>query len=227
MLVFTWNILSACAGAGCGGIIPGSLGLWNGRQGHRHRRSSLRSCRRCATIGPLWDLEHVEEVAAASRRSSDTSSGAGGFLERLSVSVFGMLSFISSEVFFFGALIITFILYRSRSLDGPGPAELVGFIPRTAVFSLLLFASSATIMVAERRLAKADHRGFLNWLLATLVLGAIFLFGQITEYSHLFAQDFTLGRNLFTSRFFYLTGFHGLHVAVGLIALAVCLPGWH
>ena len=221
MLVFAWNVYVSLRRGQPAGDNPWSAWTLEWATTSPPPAHNFTSLPLLRSDRPLWDLEHAEQAAAAGGRSDHSSSGAGGFLERLSISVFGMLSFISSEVFFFGALIITFILYRSRSLDGPGPAELAALVPRTAVFSLLLFASSATIMVAERRLAKADHRGFLNWLLATLVLGAIFLFGQITEYRHMFAQGFTLGRNLFTSAFFTLTGFHGLHVAVGLIALAV------
>jgi heme/copper-type cytochrome/quinol oxidase subunit 3 len=98
---------------------------------------------------------------------------------------------------------------------------------RTALFSLALFASSATIVVAERRLHRNDQRGFLLWLLATIALGAIFLFGQITEYQRLAHDGITISSNLFTSAFFTLTGFHGAHVVVGLIALTVlALLGW-
>jgi cytochrome c oxidase subunit I len=169
---------------------------------------------------PLWDLQRAEPGARARGTSNDSSRGAAGFFQRKSIPVFGMLSFISSEIFFFGALIITFIAFRTRSPSGPGPADLVALIPRTALFSVFLFASSATLILAERRLAKADHRGFLTWLWATILLGATFLFGQVAEYRHMFAEGITIGRNLFTSAFFTLTGFHGAHVAIGLIALA-------
>ena len=168
---------------------------------------------------PLWDLAHEDHAPEKDGASDPSPRAAADSFSRMSIPVFGMYSFISSEVFFFGALIITFIAYRTRSLTGPGPADLLELIPRTAFFSLLLFASSATIMIAGRKLAKADHRGFLTWLLATILLGATFLIGQVTEYQHMFAEGITLGSNLFTSAFFTLTGFHGAHVAIGLIAL--------
>ena len=135
--------------------------------------------------------------------------------------VLGTLLFISSEVVFFGSLIADFIVYRTRSPGGPGPSDLVELIPRTALFSMALFSSSATILMAERRLGQGDHTGFRLWLLGTIVLGGTFLFGQVTEYLRMFAEGISVGRNLFTSAFFTLTGFHGAHVAVGLIALAI------
>ena len=178
-------------------------------------------------LRPLWDLRHPDDSTQRPGPSDRPGTAArvhpsrGGLLERLSIPVLGMIAFISSEVFFFGALIVTFIAYRTRSPGGPGPADLVDLIPRTALFSVALFASSATIILAERRLARGDHRRFLGWLLATILLGATFLVGQVTEYRALFAEGITLERNLFTSAFFTLTGFHGAHVAIGLVALAI------
>jgi len=130
----------------------------------------------------------------------------------------GIAAFIFSEVTFFGALIVAFLEYRTRS-PGPGPHDLD--VPRTLIFSLFLFASSGTVYLAERRLAKDDQRGFLTWWLASIGLGAVFLIGQITEYARLYVDGITIGTNLFTSAFFTLTGFHGLHVFVGLLALSV------
>jgi heme/copper-type cytochrome/quinol oxidase subunit 3 len=130
--------------------------------------------------------------------------------------IVGIAAFIFSEVTFFAALIVAFIEYRTRSL-GPGPHDLD--VPRTLLFSLFLFASSGTVYLAERRLAHDDQRGFLRWWLLSIGLGAVFLFGQVTEYVRLYADGITISTNLFTSAFFTLTGFHGVHVLVGLIAL--------
>jgi heme/copper-type cytochrome/quinol oxidase subunit 3 len=94
-------------------------------------------------------------------------------------------------------------------------------VPRTLLFSLFLFASSATVYMAERRLGRDDQRGFLLWLGITIAFGAIFLIGQLTEYARLYADGITIGTNLFTTAFFTLTGFHGFHVLVGLICLSV------
>jgi heme/copper-type cytochrome/quinol oxidase subunit 3 len=138
--------------------------------------------------------------------------------------VVGILAFIFSEATFFGALIVAFLEYRTRS-PGPGPHDLD--VPRTLLFSLFLFASSGTVYLAERQLARDNKRGFLQWWVASIVLGAIFLIGQITEYTRMFADGITISSNLFTSAFFTLTGFHGLHVFIGLVALSVVgLLGW-
>jgi cytochrome c oxidase subunit 1/cytochrome c oxidase subunit I+III len=172
---------------------------------------------------PLYDLHAPPSSANAGFPSGGGSGSAAVSAAAQSritwpAPMVGMAAFIFSETTFFGALIVAFLAYRTRS-PGPGPHDLD--VPRTLLFSLFLFASSATIVVAERRLHHRDHRGFLTWWLLTIGLGVVFLAGQVTEYIRLYEEGITIGTNLFTSAFFTLTGFHGLHVLVGLIALAV------
>jgi heme/copper-type cytochrome/quinol oxidase subunit 3 len=57
----------------------------------------------------------------------------------------------------------------------------------------------------------------------TIGLGAVFLFGQGREYAQLLREHVTISSNLFGTTFFTLTGFHGLHVLIGLVALAILL----
>jgi heme/copper-type cytochrome/quinol oxidase subunit 3 len=164
-----------------------------------------------ASARPLWDLQHPDALTQAHAAPRDP-------LRAWRPHIVGIVAFIFSEVTFFGALIVAYLEYRTRS-PGPGPHDLD--VPRTLIFSLFLFASSGTVYLAEQRLAKDDQRGFLTWWVASIGLGAIFVIGQITEYVRLYADGITIGTNLFTSAFFTLTGFHGLHVFVGLIALSI------
>ncbi|HET9014967.1 MAG TPA: cytochrome c oxidase subunit I [Thermomicrobiaceae bacterium] len=173
---------------------------------------------------PLYDLAHQPEV----RGGSDAAVPAIGptrprreLFFSISTPLLGVLSLISSEVFFFGALLVTYIEYHNRSVAGPTPHNLD--ILRTGLFSIALWASSATMIMAERRFSRGDHRGFRLWWGGTMVLAAIFFYGQISDYFTMYAHNITVGRNLFTSSFYTLTGFHLFHVLVGLIALAVML----
>ena len=61
------------------------------------------------------------------------------------------------------------------------------------------------------------------WLLITILLGVTFLAGQGIEYADLLTHHVTISRDLFGSTFFTLTGFHGLHVFVGLLLLTLLL----
>jgi heme/copper-type cytochrome/quinol oxidase subunit 3 len=166
-----------------------------------------------ASPRPLWDLQHVGS-GLRGQRSVVARDRALAWRPQ----IVGLAAFIFSEATFFGALIVAYLEYRTRS-PGPGPHDLD--VIRTFIFSLFLFASSGTVYLAERRLARDDQRGFLSWWLVTMTLGAVFLIGQLTEYARLYTDGITISSNLFTSAFFTLTGFHGLHVLVGLIALGV------
>jgi cytochrome c oxidase subunit I len=158
---------------------------------------------------PLWDLQHVVIPTAVPRRGRGTQWRAP---------IVGIAAFIFSESTFFAALIVAFLEYRMRGI-GFSAHDLD--MPRTFIFSLFLFASSFTVYQAERRLLRDDQRGFLTFWLLTMLLGAVFLTNQVVEYARLYGEGVTISTNLFTTAFFTLTGFHGLHVLVGLIALAV------
>ena len=172
---------------------------------------------------PLYDLAHPAPVRGGSGAAAVPAPGPTrprrDLFAGISTPLLGVFALITSEVFFFGALIVTYLEYHNRVVAGPTPHDLD--VLRTGLFSIALFASSGTLILGERRLARGDQRGFRLWLLATIGLGAIFLVGQLTEYRHMYAQNITIGRNLFTSSFYTLTGFHGAHVFLGLIALSV------
>lgn len=130
-----------------------------------------------------------------------------------------MMFFISSEVWFFGALIAAYVVNRT-DVGAQVVAPLLD-VPRVALFSLALFASSGTMELAHRRLDRGDVRGNRNWLLVTAALGVIFLIGQGLEYRELLIRDITLRAGIFASAFFTLTGFHGLHVLIGLTLIVI------
>jgi heme/copper-type cytochrome/quinol oxidase subunit 3 len=131
----------------------------------------------------------------------------------------GMLLFIGSEGVFFLLLVIAYVTYHRQQGNGPTASSSLA-LGRTAVFSALLFASSATMAWASSGLRSGARRRLGVGLLATLVLGTAFLVGQGTEYADLLRRNVTISRDLFGTTFFTLTGFHGLHVFVGLVLIA-------
>jgi cytochrome c oxidase subunit I len=133
----------------------------------------------------------------------------------------GILAFIFSEVGFFGILILSYLYFYARPQAGPGPHDLD--LKRTLIFSVCLFASSFTFWRSEIALRQKRRGSTLGWLLFTIALGAVFLVGQVGEYWKLFQSGVEVSTNLFATSFFTLTGFHGLHVLIGLIALLIFL----
>jgi heme/copper-type cytochrome/quinol oxidase subunit 3 len=139
---------------------------------------------------------------------------------RPNLHVLGMAVFITSEIIFFAVLVVTYIAYRGQGAATPEGKELIE-VGRTAIFTVFLFASSGTVYLAAKRLEKGDQRGLGLWLVVTVVLGAIFLGGQVSEYAHLLGTNAFAFSRVFGSTFFALTGFHGLHVLGGLVMLLI------
>jgi heme/copper-type cytochrome/quinol oxidase subunit 3 len=134
----------------------------------------------------------------------------------------GVGVFIVSEAGFFGTLLIAYIYFHL--LPSPGPSAANSLSPlRTFGFSICLFLSSATIHLAARGLKLRKANSVKLWLALTVILGAAFLVGQSLEYRGLLLRGIELSTNLFGTTFFTLTGFHGLHVLVGLCVLATLL----
>jgi heme/copper-type cytochrome/quinol oxidase subunit 3 len=131
----------------------------------------------------------------------------------------GMMLFIGSEGVFFLLLVIAYVTYHRQQGNGPTAGSSLAF-GRTALFSAMLFASSATMAWASSGLHSGARRRLGAGLLATLLLGTAFLVGQGTEYAELLSKNVTISRDLFGTTFFTLTGFHGLHVLVGLVLIA-------
>jgi len=132
----------------------------------------------------------------------------------------GVGLFILSEANFFLLLIVAYVYYHAYPGTGPTAASALN-VGRTAAFSVALFASSATIFMASRAARRGDNGGLMTWLAITIALGALFILGQIKEYYDLIEGGVGVSRNLFATTFFTLTGFHGLHVLIGLVALSI------
>ncbi|MDQ1392324.1 MAG: cytochrome c oxidase subunit [Acidimicrobiaceae bacterium] len=129
-----------------------------------------------------------------------------------------MWSFLGSECLLFGALISTYFLYRGRSLTGPTPKNIYD-IPYTSISSFVLLMSSLTMVLALAAIQRGDHRRLRLWLTATALLGTVFIGGQVYEFTSFIHEGLTMRTNLFGSSFFVLTGFHGVHVTLGIMML--------
>jgi len=130
--------------------------------------------------------------------------------------------FILSESIFFLLLVIAYINFHIEGGKIATAARALDF-HSAVVFSLFLFASSFTLWRAESNLRRQHRTRVSVWLGLTVILGAVFLFGQGREYLDLIHRHITISRDLFGTTFFTLTGFHGLHVLTGLLLLIIVL----
>jgi len=129
-----------------------------------------------------------------------------------------MWVFLGSECLLFGGLISTYLIYRSRFAAGPAPGDIFD-IPFTSVSSFVLLMSSLTMVLALSALQRGDIRNNRLWLLTTALLGSLFIGGQVYEFTTFLREGLGYTTSPFSSAFFTLTGFHGVHVSVGIIML--------
>ena len=111
---------------------------------------------------------------------------------------------------------------------GNGPAHVGGSFATVApwglplVNTLILLSSSVTVTIAHHALKSAQRGKVLVFLGITVLLGATFLYCQAHEYMEAYKElNLTLHSGVYGSTFFMLTGFHGLHVTLGTIMLAI------
>lgn len=105
-----------------------------------------------------------------------------------------------------------------------GPTEIVSPWQLPLVNTIFLVCSSITLTISHEALKEGYRPTARNWLIATLVLGVCFLIVQGVEYYEAYTHyGITLEAGIYGSTFFLLTGFHGLHVTIGAITLAVML----
>lgn len=138
----------------------------------------------------------------------------------------GMILFILSEAMFFVGLLWAFLnaaLMPTVQIGMAWPP--VGIVPvdwtrRPTLNTVLLGASYFSANAAKHALDQGDRRRCAIALIVTIGLGALFSFYQYLEYS---GAAFTFSDSVFGSTFYLSTGFHGMHVILGFLYLAVCL----
>ncbi|QMW22636.1 cytochrome c oxidase subunit 3 [Sandaracinobacteroides saxicola] len=141
---------------------------------------------------------------------------------------YGMILFIASEVMFFVAWFWAFFsaaLYphAGDAVGGVWPPkgiEALDPFVYPLLNTLILLLSGTTITWAHHALIHGDRDGLKQGLWLTIILGVLFSCLQAYEYSH---AEFGFSGNIYGATFFMATGFHGFHVIVGTIFLAVCL----
>ena len=135
----------------------------------------------------------------------------------------GIWLFLASEVMFFTGLIGAYIVLRSGQTTWalPTDANYPLNIPLTALNTFFLICSSVTLVAALQAI-QAGKRSLGTAMLAlTTVIGALFVSVQAFEYYELWQHGTRPSTDLFGSCFYAMTGFHGFHVFLGVIALAV------
>jgi heme/copper-type cytochrome/quinol oxidase subunit 3 len=156
----------------------------------------------------------------AVHHAADAHDGHGAHVTStgLSNNKLAMWLFLGTECLLFGGLISTYMLYRGRHGSGPGPNQIFDIL-LTSVSAFILLMSSLTMVLAVNAAKADDNRNTTLWLTATALLGAFFVGAQVYEFTVFYNEGLGFTTSLFGSSFYTLTGFHGVHVTVGIIML--------
>jgi heme/copper-type cytochrome/quinol oxidase subunit 3 len=167
---------------------------------------------------PTDDAAEVVVEAAHDDHGPDDHGAGHPTSLGLSNTKLAMWLFLGSECLLFGGLISTYMLYRNRQGSGPSPDQLWD-IPFTSASSFVLLMSSLTMVLAVSSANRKDDRNTKLWLIVTAVLGGLFVAGQVYEFTTFYREGLGFTSSLFASSFYTLTGFHGVHVSIGIIML--------
>lgn len=156
-----------------------------------------------------------------------TAPLAHGQIHRPSATSVGTIVWLGSEVMFFAALFAMYFSLRANSPEiwsvDTGKLDARFALVNTLILVASSFTAQFGVFAAERMQPRATGKspfnwGMVEWFFLSYVLGAIFVSGQVWEYSNLIGEGVSLSSNSYGSAFYITTGFHALHVTGGLIA---------
>jgi cytochrome c oxidase subunit 3 len=153
-------------------------------------------------------------------------------VNRPSTVAVGTIVWLGSEVMFFAGLFAIYFTLRSTSPELWASQSDKLNVTFSGINTAILVASSFTCQFGVFAAERLQHRrkswkitewGMVEWFFVTYVMGALFVIGQIFEYSLLVSEGVALNSDAYGSAFYLTTGFHGLHVAGGLVAFLLVI----
>lgn len=155
-------------------------------------------------------------LGTADQIQAEPDSGSHAH-EHVDARMFGLATFLVADAMTFAGFFAAYLTFRAVN-PLPEGANFERELLLPTINTVLLLISSVTFHRAGAALRRGAGVVCRNWLLLTVALGAAFLTGQMVEYFNL---PFGLTDNLFASTFYALTGFHGLHVTLGVICILI------
>ncbi|MFS0873219.1 cytochrome (ubi)quinol oxidase subunit III [Paenibacillus xylanilyticus] len=135
----------------------------------------------------------------------------------------GFWLFLGGETVLFGTLFATFLALRNQTNEGPSANELF-HLPLVAAATFILLVSSLTSVFAIQAMHRGNRNALALWLGITVVLGLGFLGIEIYEfYEYVVHKEFGMTTSAFSSAFYTLVGFHGAHVAFGILWIGLII----
>ncbi|MBV2153630.1 MULTISPECIES: heme-copper oxidase subunit III [unclassified Kitasatospora] len=150
---------------------------------------------------------------------------AHGSVNRPNMVSVGTIVWLSSELMFFAALFAMYFTLRSvKGAEFWTEKAHALNVPFSSVNTTVLVLSSLTCQLGVFAAERGDVKKLRMWFIITFMMGAVFIGGQVFEYTELVKKDgLSLSSDPYGTVFYLTTGFHGLHVTGGLIAFLLVL----
>lgn len=152
----------------------------------------------------------------------NTGRGEGGPASKRTTVGYGFWIYLLSDIILFSGFFAAYAVLAKQTAGGPSSHDLFGQ-ERVAIETAALLLSSFTCGLAGVAAEKRKLLPALAWLLATGLLGAVFLGLELIEFAEMIGKGAGPQRSAFLSAFFGLVGLHGLHIAVGLLWLGTMM----
>ncbi|HSS10883.1 MAG TPA: cytochrome c oxidase subunit 3 [Acidimicrobiales bacterium] len=149
--------------------------------------------------------------------TSAAAAPVGTTSRRPALLTVGTIVWLASELMFFSGLFAAYFTLRAGSTVWP-PKDVHLDTATATLATLVLVLSSGTMQLGVKAIERDDRRSFQRWLALTFALGTLFILAQARDWSRL---SFGVDSNAYGSAFYLMTGFHGLHVIGGLLAMVV------
>jgi Heme/copper-type cytochrome/quinol oxidase, subunit 3 len=136
--------------------------------------------------------------------------------------ILGFWLFLGAETVLFGTLFSSYLALRHNIGDGPPASELFK-LPMVFAATMILLTSSLMSVFAVQALHQKKVKPMIGWLVATIVLGLGFLGLEIYEFTEYIHEGHKMPTSAFSSSFYTLVGFHGAHVAFGVLWIGLLI----
>lgn len=136
----------------------------------------------------------------------------------------GLYIFLASYAIVFATLVSVVMILRNNSLDWPPPGVPQLSLAAGLLVTFILVASSVVLHFADRAERRGNHRLFVRGTYITIVLGLLFLVGQVMQFV---TSGMTIQSGVYGGVFFTLAGFHAAHILLGLFLLTRMLDWAH
>src|SRR6202035_3787961 len=179
--------------------------------------------RRAHGVGAQGPLSARKDVVTQALSVERPARAPRHVAERPPLLAVGVMIWLGSEVMFFSGLFAAYFTIRAHAATWPPLSGAKVDYVQAGIFSVVLLVSSPTFQLGVWAQERGERRNGVIWIVISFLLGAAFLANTLYEWSDFAGANHGPALNAYWSLFFIMTGVHGLHVALGLVAMIFLL----